>query len=46
MHLILNRKATKPARLHSLQQQAQFEDFIDIFNNQSPYQASIDHCII
>jgi putative transposase len=36
MHLTLKRKATKPAGLHFLQQQAQFEDFIGIFNKLVP----------
>jgi putative transposase len=36
MHLTLKRKATKPAGLHFLQQPAQFEDFIDIFNKSAP----------
>jgi putative transposase len=36
MHLTLKRKATKPAGLHFLQRQAQFEDFIDIFNKSAP----------
>jgi putative transposase len=36
IHLTLKRKATKPAGLHFLQQPAQFEDFIDIFNKSAP----------
>ncbi len=32
MHLTLKKEATKPAALTFLQQQARFDDFIEIFN--------------
>jgi putative transposase len=32
MHLTLKKEATKPAARNFLQQQARFDDFIDIFN--------------
>jgi putative transposase len=34
MHLTLKKETTKPAGLNFLQQQARFDDFIDIFNNE------------
>jgi putative transposase len=39
MHLTLKKEATKPAAVNFLQQQARFDTFIDIFNNQRPHQA-------
>jgi putative transposase len=39
MHLTLKKEATKPAAKNFLQQQARFDQFISIFNEQSPHQA-------
>jgi Integrase core domain len=39
MHLTLKKETTKPAAASFLQQQAKFDDFIDIFNHQSPHEA-------
>ena len=39
MHLTLKKETTKPAASNFLQQQAKFDDFIDIFNNQRPHEA-------
>ncbi len=39
MHLTLKKKATKPAAGNFLQQQARFEDFIEIFNQERPHEA-------
>jgi len=39
MHLTLKKEATKPAARNFLQQQAKFDDFIDIYNNERPHQA-------
>ena len=39
MHLTLKKEATKPAAKNFLQQQARFDQFIDIFNTQRPHQA-------
>jgi putative transposase len=39
MHLTLKKETTKPAASNFLQQQAKFDDFIDIFNHQRPHQA-------
>jgi putative transposase len=36
MHLTLKKEATKPAGRNFLQQQARFEKFIEVFNNQRP----------
>jgi putative transposase len=38
-HLTLKKEATKPAGLNFLQQQARFDDFIEIFNEQRPHEA-------
>ncbi len=38
-HLTLKKETTKPAGLNFLQQQARFDDFIEIFNNQRPHEA-------
>ena len=43
MHLTL-KKTTKPAASNFLQQQAKFDDFIDIFNNQHPHEAEGMKC--
>ena len=39
MHLTLKKEATKPAEANFLQQQARFDRFIEIFNNQRPHEA-------
>jgi putative transposase len=39
MHLTSKKETTKPAGSNFLQQQAKFDDFIDIFNNQRPHEA-------
>jgi putative transposase len=39
MHLTLKKEATKPAGLNFLQQQAKFDDFTEIFNNERPHEA-------
>ncbi|HZV85901.1 MAG TPA: integrase core domain-containing protein [Candidatus Binatus sp.] len=39
MHLTLKKETTKPAGSNFLQQQARFDDFIEIFNNQRPHEA-------
>ncbi|HLJ59336.1 MAG TPA: integrase core domain-containing protein [bacterium] len=39
MHLTLKNEATKPAAANFLQQQARFDTFIDIFNNERPHEA-------
>ena len=39
MHLTLKKETTKPAAANFLHQQARFDDFIDIFNNQRPHEA-------
>jgi putative transposase len=44
MHLTLKKEATKPAASNFLQQQARFDKFIDIFNNQRPHQALAMKC--
>lgn len=36
MHLTLKKEAAKPAGRNFLQQQARFDDFIEIFNQASP----------
>ena len=38
MHLTLKKKATKPAAKNFLQQQARFDQFISVFNEQRPHQ--------
>jgi len=38
MHLTLKKEATQPAAANFLQQQARFDDFIEIFNNQRPHE--------
>jgi putative transposase len=38
MHLTLKKEATKPAAKNFLQQQARFDQFISIFNEQRPHQ--------
>ncbi len=39
MHLTLKKEATKPASYNFLQQQARFDDFVDVYNNERPHQA-------
>ena len=39
MHRSLKKEATKPAALNFLQQQAKFDNFVEIFNHQRPHQA-------
>jgi putative transposase len=38
-HRTLKKETTKPAGLNLLQQQARFEDFIAVFNNERPHEA-------
>jgi putative transposase len=44
MHLTLKKEATKPAAANFLQQQARFDKFIDIFNNERPHEALTMKC--
>ena len=44
MHLTLKKEATKPAAANFLQQQARFDDFIDVFNHQRPHEALAMKC--
>jgi putative transposase len=39
MHLTLKREVTKPAAANALQQQARFDDFLTLFNQERPHQA-------
>ena len=39
MHLTLKKETTKPAGSNFLQQQAKFDDFIEIFHNERPHEA-------
>jgi putative transposase len=39
MHLTLKKEATKPAVRNFLQQQARFDKFIEVFNNERPHEA-------
>jgi len=39
MHLTLKKEATKPASFNFLQQQARFDDFLEVYNNERPHQA-------
>jgi putative transposase len=39
MHLTLKKEATKPAAANFLQQQARFDDFIEVCNNERPHEA-------
>ena len=39
MHLTLKKETTKPAGANFLQQQAKFDDFIEIFHNERPHEA-------
>jgi putative transposase len=44
MHLTLKREATRPASKNFLQQQARFDQFIRIFNEERPHQALSMRC--
>ena len=39
MHLTLKKEATKPASRNFLQQQARFDRFMEVFNNERPHEA-------
>src|SRR6266568_7297747 len=39
MHLTLKKEATKPAAGNFLQQQARFDKFMEVFNNERPHEA-------
>jgi putative transposase len=39
MHLTLKKEATKPAAANFLQQQARFDKFIEVYNNERPHEA-------
>ncbi len=39
MHLTLKKEATKPASFNLLQQQARFDDFVTVYNQERPHQA-------
>src|SRR5207344_18205 len=39
IHLTLKKEATKPAARNFLQQQAKFDKFIEVFNNERPHEA-------
>ena len=39
MHLTLKKEATKPAAKNFLQQQARFDQFVQVFNHERPHQA-------
>jgi len=39
MHLTLKKEATRPAGANFLQQQARFDKFIEVFNNERPHEA-------
>jgi putative transposase len=39
MHLTLKPEATRPAAANALQQQARFDDFLALFNEERPHQA-------
>ena len=44
MHLTLKKEATKPAAANFLQQQARFDKFVDVFNNERPHEALNMQC--
>src|SRR6266550_8773576 len=44
MHLTLKKEATKPPARNFLQQQARFDDFIEIFNQERPHEALAMKC--
>ena len=39
MHLTLKKEATKPSAANFLQQQARFDDFLEVYNQQRPHEA-------
>jgi hypothetical protein len=39
MHLTLKKEATKPTAPNFLQQQARFDDFMEVFNGERPHEA-------
>ena len=39
MHLTLKKEATKPPRFNFLQQQARFDEFVEVYNHERPHQA-------
>ena len=44
MHLTLKKEATKPPSANFLQQQARFDKFIEVFNNDRPHEALLMKC--
>src|SRR5713101_6325794 len=44
MHLTLKKEATNPAARNFLQQQARFDDFVEIFNQERPHEALAMKC--
>jgi putative transposase len=44
MHLTLKKEATKPPAANFLQQQARFDKFIEVFNNERPHEALNMQC--
>ena len=44
MHLTLKKEATKPAGLNLLQQQATFDDFVEVYNQERPHEALAMKC--
>ena len=44
MHLTLKKEATRPPGMHSLQQQARFDDFVHEFNAERPHEAIAMKC--
>ena len=44
MHLTLKKETTKPAGANFLQQQAKFDDFIEVFNTERPHEALAMKC--
>ena len=44
MHLTLNKEATRPAGMNSLQQQAKFDSFVNEFNTERPHEALAMKC--
>jgi putative transposase len=45
MHLTLKKEATKPAGRNFLQQQARFDHFIEIFNQERPHESALPRSI-
>jgi putative transposase len=45
MHLTLKKEATKPAAANFLQQQARFDKFIEVFNQERPHEALDMKCL-